>query len=30
LALEGYSSAEVVPVPDIDRENATVAYTINI
>ena len=30
LALEGYSSAEVVPVPNIDRENATVSYSINI
>ena len=30
LALEGYSAAEVVPVPDIDRENATVSYSINI
>jgi len=30
LALEGYSSAEVVPVPDIDRENATVSYSVNI
>ena len=30
LALEGYSSAEVVPVPDVDRENATVSYSVNI
>lgn len=30
LALEGYSSAEVVPVPNVDRENNTVSYSINI
>ena len=30
LAEEGYSYAEVVPVPDIDRDNRTVAFSINI
>ncbi len=30
LAEEGYSYAEVVPVPDIDREANTVAFSINI
>ncbi len=30
LAEEGYSYAEVVPVPDVDRENNTVAFSINI
>ena len=30
LALEGYSAAEVVPVPNINRENNTVSYSINI
>ena len=30
LAEEGYSYAEVVPVPDVDRENKTVAFSINI
>lgn len=30
LAEEGYSFAEVVPVPDIDRENNTVAFSINV
>lgn len=30
LALEGYSAAEVVPVPDVNRENNTVSYSINI
>ncbi len=30
LAEEGYSFAEVVPVPNIDRENNTVAFSINV
>lgn len=30
LAEEGYSYAEVVPVPDVDREAKTVAFSINI
>ena len=30
LAEEGYSYAEVVPVPDVDRENKTVAFSINV
>jgi outer membrane protein insertion porin family len=30
LAEEGYSYAEVVPVPEIDREARTVAFSINI
>ncbi|GAA6137217.1 outer membrane protein assembly factor BamA [Arenicella sp. 4NH20-0111] len=30
LAEEGYSYAEVVPVPDVDRDNNTVAFSINI
>jgi len=30
LAEEGYSYAEVVPVPDIDRDANTVAFSINI
>ncbi|RBP50941.1 outer membrane protein assembly factor BamA [Arenicella xantha] len=30
LAEEGYSYAQVVPVPDIDREARTVAFSINI
>jgi len=30
LALEGYSSAEVVPVPDVDRDKNTVSFSINI
>ncbi len=30
LAEEGYSYAEVVPVPDVDRVNNSVAFSINI
>ncbi|MCH2191964.1 MAG: outer membrane protein assembly factor BamA, partial [Gammaproteobacteria bacterium] len=30
LAEEGYSYAEVVPVPDVDRVNNTVSFSINI
>ena len=30
LALEGYSYAEVVPVPDVNTENNTVGFSINI
>ena len=30
LAEEGYSYAEVVPVPDVDRENNTMSFSINI
>lgn len=30
LAEEGYSYAEVVPVPDVDREANTVSFSINI
>ena len=30
LAEEGYSYAEVVPVPDVDRDNNSVAFSINI
>ncbi|MEO0367580.1 MAG: outer membrane protein assembly factor BamA, partial [Pseudomonadota bacterium] len=30
LAEEGYSYAEIVPVPDVDKEANTVAYTINV
>jgi len=30
LAEEGYSYAEIVPVPEVDRESNTVGYSINI
>ncbi len=30
LAEEGYSYAEVVPVPDVNREDNTIAFSINI
>ena len=30
LAEEGYSYAEIVPVPDIDREANTVGFSINV